>query len=1777
MVLSVNRVIDEVNKYSEEDNSLIPSREYQRNFGEPNDYVEAHIYSRGEDLLLSDYRYKGYQIPPEINLSVTPVVNHLTFDPATHLQSLDYTVGDYTVVYKVYRKRIFDLAEKIFYIKEVSSDRTELRIVSNLVSNDTVEQNTLALISEIEQSLFFKDFLLNFGDNKVVTAVNIALDKNTNPYSIIVKLYEPLPEEFGTKSSLWFVEELSNPIKFEVSLALDPIAEEVEFLWPTNFDINLDADQAISSDYQNLTTVYSSDSLTYYQNIVNRLKNDSIDINVDYSDFSNFIHFSSAVERLSNFYYKLEKIEEYNQNIATLQTVPNYTSSSVNTNVQSLKNSVTGIIEKFDGYERYLYYVSESNSWPKTGTYPNYTLAPTTSSLAIEWLGSFDEDSVNYGGMLLTASLYDLSNQDNLTFSVPEFISGDEQNSAYLLFLNMIGQQFDNIWIYIKAIKDLNKADNSFKEGISKDMVYTALRSLGVKLYNNNTNENIFNYLIGNTSGSYNITASAIPTSGEDHSKELFKRIYHNLPYLLKSKGTNRGIKALVSTFGIPSTILDVKEYGGSDKFSSSLEYVYDRFSYALRNTGSANFDVAWAPLTQNDIKYGEYAFVADTIELRFKPDVNQIKDKVTLLQEYSDGLSVINFGVTMDYTSSNGIPSANVNFLLSDTTQYVSSSLTLPIYATGSNGDSYWWNLMLGRTYKYTSYSSGSGEPYDTASIQQYNLYIKTADGGEITHQASASIYATGSNRFLLNNSWSDFGSVNTHTFLTVGSPTYVNTFFPSGSGFNGNLQELRLWSEPLSEAAFNAHVLNPESYEGNYSGSAYNDLAARFPLGNNLVTYNHSASTTIESVHPNYTIPYSSGSVGALLDLTLYAEAIYGVNVYGAVTGSLPFFVNENKAYFYRYPDENNYQSFYYEVHANAPNSGYYSPVTEKVRIVDNIIDSEVLSPNVRLEDIDTYRTNDMHFTDVSFSPQNEVDKDIIAQLGGTVNIDNLIGDPGDQYSDNYSNLEVQKREYFQKYKSKYNFTDYIRLIKSVDNTLFKMIEDYVPARTNLSTGVTIKSPLLERNKVQRHKPVVEQLGTYEDTIDELDIISDSSHVDTDGNPQVFITGELPGTILDVDDEFNRDNFNPYCLPTGSVNPKVFELTDYNTLQGVATQNVTSSRYLKIDRDNDEILGTAELQDGYYEYKRHSLPRYEGSKSTSALYNTYTVGDSSYGKNAAIDYNVGKFAWVDSIESRCINFYNKTTLNLKYLIDTSGSLTDLNKDNENVFEVQNTFKSGDQVVVSLFDKARPTNQGILNGNKEIFVGGFSYSPILFKELDETVYFEYLNPTRTETLKLGVKAFATSSYTYEAWDGAPIREFTQTAVNSGAGYFYYVNGSTATTTGQAIGASSYTPANWPYVSSSVTGINYIDLGGIAPSRTTEGNTYGFDLFKFSSLSGGGYNTENDPSLYQEINGNYCYLVPRSGPYTISGSINFGFKGSDAGAGWSLFKVVGIVEKTNTPNTDSSWTYVASTVLNSLGNPSGGGFGFAYQFDSVSNTIKFDGDMYSNWNFNLSIPSSTVVTLTAGEYVRFRFYFLDLRKGLVDAPNGWNRFQMFLTPGSFFEIYDTDTPIVRLITTGSISQTPDIFSYDTGTSKGLIFNDSASLEFYSQSVFLPDDFVSPNYSPVTDIFEIQPNDIFRFGNFDSPASVYYEVEKVEKTPNIKVTFRSNSTIPSTDINPESFAILRKVPDETSVILNFKKIEGEASKSLLIPSNLERSVVKEVANIVEPLKISLSTQ
>ena len=61
----------------------------------------------------------------------------------------------------------------------------------------------------------------------------------------------------------------------------------------------------------------------------------NVKLNIDYSDLQNFIHFSSAEERVRNFKYKLQLVEGYNARITTLTGV---SGSEAITNISASTN-----------------------------------------------------------------------------------------------------------------------------------------------------------------------------------------------------------------------------------------------------------------------------------------------------------------------------------------------------------------------------------------------------------------------------------------------------------------------------------------------------------------------------------------------------------------------------------------------------------------------------------------------------------------------------------------------------------------------------------------------------------------------------------------------------------------------------------------------------------------------------------------------------------------------------------------------------------------------------------------------------------------------------------------------------------------------------------------------------------------------------------------------------------------------------------------------------------------------------------------------------------------------------------------------------------------------------------------------------------------------------------------------------------------------------------------------------------------------------------------------
>ena len=76
---------------------------------------------------------------------------------------------------------------------------------------------------------------------------------------------------------------------------------------------------------------------------------------------------------------------------------------------------------------------------------------------------------------------------------------------------------------------------------------------------------------------------------------EVWRRIINNLPYLLKHKGTRRGIYALMSCYGIPSSNLSILEFGGPEVTETSKsKLVYDNVTTALKMTLTSSIELDW-------------------------------------------------------------------------------------------------------------------------------------------------------------------------------------------------------------------------------------------------------------------------------------------------------------------------------------------------------------------------------------------------------------------------------------------------------------------------------------------------------------------------------------------------------------------------------------------------------------------------------------------------------------------------------------------------------------------------------------------------------------------------------------------------------------------------------------------------------------------------------------------------------------------------------------------------------------------------------------------------------------------------------------------------------------------------------------------------------------------------------------------------------------------------------------------------------------------------------
>ena len=138
------------------------------------------------------------------------------------------------------------------------------------------------------------------------------------------------------------------------------------------------------------------------------------------------------------------------------------------------------------------------------------------------------------------------------------------------------------------------------------------------------------------------------------------------------------------------------------------------------------------------------------------------------------------------------------------------------------------------------------------------------------------------------------------------------------------------------------------------------------------------------------------------------------------------------------------------------------------------------------------------------------------------------------------------------------------------------------------------------------------------------------------------------------------------------------------------------------------------AEVQFSNYTTKRVTIPRYEGSKSTSQKLNTWTKGDvGTFGKTPTVESLKTVIAYCDWIGGWPPERNNSSAAHILYLIDSDGNIGIPNTSENSLSNVQGAFQTGERFRIS----SKTVGSGPADQFRTVIRGGKRIEPILYSQ----------------------------------------------------------------------------------------------------------------------------------------------------------------------------------------------------------------------------------------------------------------------------------------------------------------------------------------------------------------------------------------------------------------------------------------------------------------------------
>lgn len=1017
-ILQSNKRLQGLYISNEDINSLNYRLAFLGDFTADSLIVESHLYNTSGVYLNSIYKtpYKYYS-----------EYKDFSFDLAHLFDSINVLSGEYKISMSFLVHLLGDASNPPITLSEISPDRTELKFIVKKSYVDSFPNIRQEVEDFKEKAGFLKsqerlnNIVINFSRNYIFNVVNIKVDC-TDDLIIYCKLYSPLLDDIAENSLAYFSLKVLEDYVDNVVIRAEDSSESFNVLRGPKFSDCSPLEVSNETDVKNWNNLLDADALSTSRIINSVLSgSDKVDLNLDFSDFKNFVLYGSAEERIKNYDYKLKLIEYYDNEKSSISTKPANSSSYVSNLLDTYTNRKEVLISNFDKFEEFLYYTTGSLfSYDVTGSIspnPKYissnklTNYSVTSSQYIDW----------YTSISTVAKEYDRTNYSSFYFNTPDHILRDPNNSQYILFIHMIGQHFDNIHNFVRKLTDIHRRDEHPKRGIPNELLPYYVKSLGWKIQNTKSLSDLWLYKLGvDSTGSLDTPVGILASKPhEELSQQVWRRIVNNLPFLLKTKGSIRSVRALFSIYGIPFTLISVKEYGGPQVDEDNPPLLSeDKFQYLLNLYGDQYIEI---PRTLATSSLDDTIQVPQTTEFRFKTNYKSLPSmSLWAIEESGSRDNVLHNLELVKYTSSL-YNKDTYGYLRYSGSSFEATSSLLPLY------DNDIWTVRM-----YSDYPIYSGSLFNGV----INIDVaKSSDFVDNAISLSSSFSVSSSVSSLLYSLGADSSIEPTGHTIVFGGTT--GSF---SARFSGSVQSYREFFGSYPRNIFNQHVLNPSSYNSTAYTSSYDQLYRYYPLGIDNLRFDHFVKTQLSSSQPN--------------------QIFYGRNVAEMVnfTGSQSTQYTAQTETHYRY----------------YPSLGANNPKSNKIRLEQSNLIRQ-LAPDRRAE-ISRYdkEQKDSNRLAIVFSPTDQINKDISNQFGN-YNFENLIGDPEHGTLQTYPDLRSANEDYFKKFAKANDIGKFIEVFSLYDYSVFEQVKQLVPARANLVTGVLIEPTILERSKIKRTFPEI------------------------------------------------------------------------------------------------------------------------------------------------------------------------------------------------------------------------------------------------------------------------------------------------------------------------------------------------------------------------------------------------------------------------------------------------------------------------------------------------------------------------------------------------------------------------------------------------------------------------------------------------------------------------------------------------------------------------------